>query len=369
MGEPEAVLPSPDIMLSYYLIRTGGQDQKARLEVVKKGGAKVGLFFLDSGAFSHWSKVDAYAKVHGGDRRGYYDTKEFYAYMDAYAAFVKEHAGCIDYYANVDAIPDPEITYRNQKYLEKKHGLRPVPVVHYNPQEQNRGNPETWPSVCWLNRYISEGYDLIGLGGLVGRSSKPKCLAWIDACFLTAICSQKTQLPRVRVHGFGMTSYRLMVRYPWWSVDSATWTKLGANGCILVPRCRGGVYSFREDDEPYQIGVSQDRPPEGRCRHYGGLDRESKKVVVRWLNEIDVPLGRTHPKKKDENNKPLVLEYGVVNRHSERKIANLKFFERLVEWLNKEKGPWPWPFNPFTRQLTAVKLSGRGGLLAPRVEL
>ena len=58
---------------------------------------KINLF-LDSGAYSAWSKgvtID----------------------IDEYISFIKKNIKYITVYANLDVIGDPEATYRNQKYI------------------------------------------------------------------------------------------------------------------------------------------------------------------------------------------------------------------------------------------------------------
>lgn len=275
--------------------------------------------YLDSGSFSLWGQADQYAKRHPNDPWGFYSTKEFYDYLHAYVRFVKKFKAGIDYHSNVDVIGNPELTYRNQKLLEKK-GLTPVPVVHYK------------TDLKWLNKYIEEGYDYVALGGVVGSGSKPACRDWIDRAF-DLVCDQPSRLPRVRVHGFGVTTYDLMRRWPWYSVDSARWTKAGAYGMILVPHMRGGRFVF--DEMPYMVFVSSQSDSRGGLpgQTFAGLGKTEKKIVLAWLEEIRIPFGGYDA---DGN----VLVHGVSTRHSERKAANLLFFERLRLSLPK----YPWPF-------------------------
>lgn len=321
-GEPENVLFVPNLMLSYYLIANKNQDQHLRLPVIvkmKTDPEGVGLFFLDSGAFSMKGKATEYAKKNGGNRWAYYDTKEFWDYVDAYAAFVKEHQEGIDYYVNVDAIGNPELSWKSQRYLEKRHKLKPVPVVHCG------------SDVKWIEKYMAAGHDLIGLGGgLIDWKA-----SWLDKVF-AMVCNSPGNLPTVRLHGFAMTGYKNLIKYPWWSVDSATWTKVGANGNIMVPHKRGKEYTFGV--RPYIVPVSNDSSaPSGK--HYNSMSPRERKIIDEWLELIEVPFGKTD---KDGT----VIEYGVTNRHSERKIANLKFFEGLRNWLPA----YPWPFKGVVRK-------------------
>lgn len=128
--------------------------------------------------------------------------------LEAYMKWLKENLSVITVYANLDIIGDPVKTYEYQKEMER-NGLRPLPVFH-------TGEP-----MEWLERYISEGYDYICLGGMVPYSSDRKRLVkWISQCFETAEKSGKD----IKFHGFGMTNFDFMKSYPWASVDSSTWS-------------------------------------------------------------------------------------------------------------------------------------------------
>lgn len=307
--------------------------------------------FLDSGSFTLWTLAEKWAKENSvSDPYKYYETPEFLAYMDAYAAFIKKHKSAIDYYANVDAIPNPEVTFRNQKYLEKNHGLSPVPVVHYK------------TDLSWLEKYISRSglaesgsddgkrdtdvpkHPLIALGGLVGSTNQERCKDWLDRAF-AVICDQPSGLPRARIHGFGVTSFPLLLRYPWWSTDSTTWTMVGAMGGILVPHMRHGKWVFK-DPFPYVVKFS-DKSKEIKLagKHFYTMAKGEQRRVLQWLEEIDVPLGA-----KDKEGE--VTEYGVTNRHCERKAANLLFFERMRKTLPE----YPWAFQGVRRRSLGITI-------------
>jgi hypothetical protein len=320
-----------------------------------EGNLEVGCesHFLDSGSFSLWTKAKRYAEEHGGGPYDFYDTAEHWEYLDAYARFVKKHKAGIDLYANVDVIPNPELSWRNQRYLEKKHGLTPVPVVHFR------------TDLSWLARYAGRGHELIALGGMVGQPAA-EVREWLDRAF-AAVCPPPGRLPTVKLHGFGITNYDFLIRYCWWSVDSASWTKIGAFGGILVPHRRGGRFVFFDKSlnplRPYIIKVAlesskkdrengagrrgrglagsghhRDRKIEGG-RHYNSISPAERRVVRLWLEEIGVPFGAVGSDGAAE-------EFGVCSRHSERKAANLYFFERLRAALPE----WPWPFRHTPRR-------------------
>lgn len=287
--------------------------------------AEQGLFFLDSGAHSLYTREVIKLAGYGSLKRkrdagyGYYDGPEFWTYVDTYAQFVKEHLDVLDYYANVDVIFDPVRSWKVLKYLEQEHGLNPVPVVHYG------------TSLKWIAKHLDAGYEYLGLGGLGQEATVVDYKVWADGVF-SFLCPKPLRLPVVRTHGFAMTAYNLLVRYPWFSVDSATWTKVGAFGGIMVPHKRRGQFVF--DIAPYIVAVSNGSPGNKEAgKHYQTLSQADRTIVTEWLELIDVPLGKSKPD-------GMVIEYGVCNRHSERKIANLLFFERLRAWLPA----YPWPF-------------------------
>jgi len=55
--------------------------------------------------------------------------------------FLKENEYAFNHYVNVDVLGDPYASYKTLKYMERKYGLHPVPVVHYGTDE------------CWLKKY------------------------------------------------------------------------------------------------------------------------------------------------------------------------------------------------------------------------
>lgn len=276
-----------------------------------------GLFFLDSGAHSLYTR-EVITKHH---KQGYayYESKDFWKYVDRYAAFIKEHRKGIDFYANVDVIFNPEITFKVQCYLEEEHGLFPIPVVHYG------------TNLKWIDTYLKRrNYDLFGIGGLGQEAQRDDYLKWADGLY-EKLCDNPQRLPIVKTHGFAMTSYSLMIRYPWWSVDSAAWAKAAGVGNIYIPHKRNGAFVF--DIPPYNMALSCNSTASGNGKHYLGLSKLEQKIIDEWLEYIEIPLGKI-----DEDGK--TMEYGVISEYNARAVANLKYFQELC----KSLPPWPWPF-------------------------
>lgn len=289
-------------------------------EVAGAGVGRVSEVFLDSGAFTLWQKAGR------RDDLSFYDTDEFWQYMEAYVRWVKKAtaAGVVALYATVDAIGSPELTWRNQQWLEK-HGLTPVPVVHYG------------TDLKWLRHYVRLGYDLIGLGGLVRRHGSGEGRRWVDRCF-AAVCDAAGR-PTVKFHGFGLTDTPLILRWPWWSVDASTWAKEGGFGGLMIPYRGAGGRGWDFDRDVWRVKVSATAPTCKRHgRNYHTLTPLERQHVEDWLEDIGVPLGRTGPD-------GTVLEEGVATHHADRRAANLKYFVRLVEHVNRAR-PWPWAWRP-----------------------
>jgi hypothetical protein len=242
--------------------------------------------FLDSGAFSAWSK-GTFIKI------------------EEYIEFIKENQKLLSIYANLDVIDDPEKTWQNQKTMEKA-GLSPLPTFHY-------GNDETY-----LKRYLA-GYDYIALGGMVPIHNNDLVL-WLDRIFSRYICNADG-FPQVKVHGFGLTALKLLRRYPWYSVDSTSWVVGSRLGTILVPATRNGEYCY--DIDPWKISVSEKasgKDVEGK--HYNTLPKQQQKTILDFLQFVGITLEevQTDYKKRDQVNIMYYLE------------------------LEKSFPEWPWAF-------------------------
>lgn len=196
--EKQARLGVQHFLESYHYIY-----RESALVKIRRDEKKV---FLDSGAFS------AFTKGVNVDLKGYCD------YVHRNADIIETVDGILC--ASVlDGIGDPLKTYQNQKEMES-YGVRPLPCFHYGEDER------------YLEYYLAN-YDYITIGGMVPISTV-QLIHWLDRLWERYLCDGAGR-PRVRVHGFGLTSLPLMKRYPWYSVDSSTWVQWAANGMLLVP--------------------------------------------------------------------------------------------------------------------------------------
>jgi hypothetical protein len=282
---------------------------------------------LDSGAFTWFNQR---MKSHKGGKLNWdlYKTKEFWDYVDSYALFVKKWSYLFQGYVTVDAVRNPQISWKVTRYLEKEHGLNPIPVVHFGTSEK------------WLQKYLDAGHKYIGFGGQIERQPYHP---WADKMW-NVVCNTPDRLPQIKVHGFAQTKIQTMARYPWYSVDSVTWKKMGYYGQVVVPQKINGNFSwqarfisvFTDLISPYTK-----RSGNGGGRHFLHLSRREQRTVREWLDHIGIEFGT---QKKDGT----IIQLGVSNDKQERVAANIELFC----WLQSQMPQWPWSWEgpPVTRR-------------------
>ena len=309
-----------------YLEVSDGRLSRLWEERKRSAMSKVELF-LDSGAFSAFTKgveID----------------------LDAYCAFIREHLDILTVYANLDVIGDPEATLRNQKAMEAK-GLKPLPCFHY-------GEP-----LRYLHHYLKH-HPYIALGGMAANSQGTALRnevrqSWLDSIFGEHICGADG-LPKVKVHGFGLTSLPLMLRYPWYSVDSTSWVMTGRMGFVLVPKPWRGHLG-----DPWKVCVSSQSPTKSEeGEHIDSLSPTHQTMVLEYFHSKGYSLGKSSFRRawaSDElaegerwAGKPnlktktrmveRVLEPGISNDYRQRDELNVIYFLDL----EKALPAWPWAF-------------------------
>lgn len=184
------------LLESYHYIHRDSQVKKIRAEGVK--------VFLDSGAFSAF-------------------TQGVQIDIAKYCDYIHANSDIILFPSVLDAIGDADGTWRNQQEMERR-GTNPLPCYHY-------GEPTE------ILDYYIQRYPYITIGGMVPIST-PQLRIWLDRLWEEHL-TKADGTPKCKVHGFGLTSLPLMLRYPWYSVDSSTWVQWAANGMILIPTRTG----------------------------------------------------------------------------------------------------------------------------------
>lgn len=154
-------------------------------------------FLLDSGAFSYMSGAEC--------------TKEqLVQYMNRYIDFINENDVKYFFELDVDTIFGIEFVEQLRSQLEYRTQKKCIPVWH-----KGRGI-EYWKWMC-------DNYNYVAIGGLVFHVKKQE----YDAIRKMVEYARKKN---VKVHGLGFTKTKELDKYPFYSVDSASWTKAAALG-------------------------------------------------------------------------------------------------------------------------------------------
>lgn len=181
--------------------------RQAFVDSIRADGKKV---FLDSGAFSAF-------------------TQGVQIDLPKYCEYIKRNEDIIEKVDGVlmasvlDGIGDPLLTYQNQLRMEAL-GVRPLPCFHYGEDER------------YLEWYV-QNYDYITIGGMVAQSDN-QLYYWLDRIW-DRYLTDGSGRPKIRVHGFGVTTYGLMDRYPWYSTDSSSWVQIArVGGMMILPEAK-----------------------------------------------------------------------------------------------------------------------------------
>lgn len=167
--------------------------------------------------------------------------------IEGYARHYHESGSMYRHVANLDCIPGPhmppalaaETSYRNLRRLEAL-GCTVMPAFHmYEP-------------VRYLARYV-EQYSYIALGGLV-KQRDDVLRNWLDACWQNFLTDEDGR-PRVKVHGFGISSAWAASRYPWASLDSMSWLIDSAKplNCRAFVNGKPRLFRIREARLPEEV--------------------------------------------------------------------------------------------------------------------
>jgi len=281
--------------------------------------------FLDSGAYSAHTrgiKID----------------------IQDYISFIKERVSLCDVYANLDVISingsrsnraTAEQTLKNQRIMEEA-GLHPLPCFHY-------GEPYEYL------QYYTEQYNYVGLGMATAVS---RTIPFLTECFSKYICD-RFGMPKVRVHGYGISSIEIILQFPFYSVDSTAWMIIGRYGLILVPRRRNGQWVYTQN--PYKVAVST-RSPRRKTngKHIDNMSYMERKMVLDYIHEKGFSLGKSDFKLVDkdyilaENEKwtgtaqkissvprevEIIIDEGISNIDSLRDELNAVYFAVLQQYL------------------------------------
>jgi len=297
---------------------------------------------LDSGAFSAWN---AGAKID----------------IDKYADFILEWQDKIDYIVNLDVIPGyPGLKKIPQEEIERSaaqglenyfylldKGVDKSKLIHVFHQNED---------FKWLEKMLDLGMEYIGLSPANDRTTQEKML-WLDDC-MRLVTNDKGE-PIVKFHGFAVTSFRLMLRYPWYSVDSSTWATVAGRGVVFIPRQRNGRYDYSID--PFKVSLSQVRSKADHLDHQSAATQE---YVWNYISSLGFKPGKSDfvlvdaeykPKPKERVCPPVyvknlglepppegkkwierIVEDGIINNYRYRMYTNALFLNRFTQTKKEE---------------------------------
>jgi len=263
--------------------------------------------FLDSGAYSWDHQMTMQGKT--------VTEEDEIEYLNSYIRFIKKYEDRLYVYANLDFVGDPEKTMMMQERMEAA-GLNPLPVFHYHGKQ---GDPNIEKvHFKYLERLV-EKYDYIALGGGVsgGLFSYKYMSKFGDAAFkIIDSCGRD-----VKIHGFGLTSVPVMLRYNWFSVDSTNWIKSAAFGIVYIPVFDHKTGEAIYDKIPKRLCVSEiGRVKDTVAGHYSHTyvgDKETIEKIHNYFNSIDIDMKK------------------METESLERVRANFKYFDAFLKNRNE----------------------------------
>lgn len=238
--------------------------------------------FVDSGAFTMWTAGKAI------------DVDEYISWLNSNSDFI-----CL--YGQVDSIPGvrkgsvgglsvreaAQSTWDNYLYMRSKvrnkQGL--LYTFHFG---------EPFEFLAHALEYKDDDGQFIpyiALGGLVGKTRQSR------ENFLVKVFNiiNQSPNPQIKIHGFGLTDWNIISKFPFTSVDSTSWVLTAAMGSIMTP---WGI-----------LGVSEQMS--NRKNYYSHQPPEAKNALYRFLCSLNTSMT------------------DVSTDCSARKILNIKYMESL----------------------------------------
>jgi hypothetical protein len=202
---------------------------------------KKSKLFVDSGAYTAFTKgieidIDEYI--------GYLNSVSKNAYV--FASLDKIPEKC----TSKDCMDAAQESWENYLYMLQRlnEPEKLLPVFHINE-----------PSI-FLEKILETKFDgkypsILGLGG-IAKKPRNERIQWLDEVFYII---RKSKNPYINVHGFGMTSLKLLQMYPFYSADSTSWIMTTANGGIFTQFGTVLVSSQKIKEENHVLNFRENR--------------------------------------------------------------------------------------------------------------
>jgi len=222
---------------------------------------------LDSGAFSAWMKQKKIS-------------------LNDYIQYIKKNEEYVDYIVNLDVIPgsfgkknlskkdikkSAKLGWKNYKKIINS-GINESKIIHVFHQDED---------FKYLKQMMNK-MDYIGISPANDRTTNEK-IEWLNKC-MKYILNKKGR-PIIKFHGFAVTSLPLILKYPWYSIDSTSWVTFGRYGAILMPKTTLGRLDYRKP--PNVIFVSDKSTKKDIVgKHIDSVSKYERKKIKEYIEEM-----------------------------------------------------------------------------------
>jgi hypothetical protein len=227
---------------------------------------KAPRIIVDSGAYSAWQ---------GGTEIN----------LKEYISYCQRHKDEADVFVNLDYIPGENgIMDHSQAAIEasasrsfenlqimKSEGIDPMPVFHQGER------------FYWLEKMLEEGETYIGIAPYK-KDHPAEITKWLDKCF--TILTNDKGMPLVKTHGLGVTACNQCIRFPWYSVDSTSWSIGGGHGSILVPHYVNGIPDYSRPPVTMRISARKQDQSKG----FDGLTEIQQDIVRKAVADAGIAM-------------------------------------------------------------------------------
>lgn len=294
---------------------------------------------LDSGAFSAWNsgtEID----------------------LDLYIQYCLDNLTNFEYFVNLDCLPgspNKPVTQAMIRSSASQGWSNYLRMVNAGvPKDRLIHVFHQGEDFKWLTRIIDKGVPYIGLSPANDKSTIDK-MRWLDECMIYA--TDDDGMPLAKYHGFAVTGFKMMARYPWFSVDSATWTFIAAYGGIIVPRMKNGTWDY--NTTPMTIFVSKRKSTNtGKFQHIDSMPPLMKQKIVEYVEDKGYIMGKSRQRviadpdnykkrhieqwvDKTKGLMEVAVDAGVTNDTGIRCMLNCRYFRDLEDYMP----PWPVPYH------------------------
>lgn len=244
--------------------------------------------------------------------------------IEMYIDFVKSHGKHFECCVNLDVIGNAKASYDNWLYL-RAQGVDTMPVYHI-------GTPEEY-----LVKYLKDT-DYVGLGAIARLDSAARMngLTYIWDKYLR----DKKGKAKYKVHGMGLTAVPIVIRYPWYSIDSVSPIVQSAYGGIYLPALKNGKRDFL-NLTCYKVSSKSSFHQTGKMASFFNLPVSLKEYYEEYFKSKGFVLGKLNYNVHTVKSAPLLFEdvaeiegvkdeeLKLVNSHLARADWNLLVWKEL----------------------------------------